>query len=190
MDNKFDDIEDFIIDDSEEVPVYEEPVENTIEPEVPTYEFPTESNVEPTTEESKEEQINPVQPLEETFEPVEPEVPTYEEPTESNVEPTIEQPKEEQVEPVQPLEETLEPVEPEVPTYEEPVVKPVEPLPDYEEPNEHPDGKIVLNKEKEEEPKLEDVGDIKLSDNKSLMFVILIGIIIFIAIMAIPSLFF
>lgn len=152
MDNKFDEIEDIIIDDSEEVPVYEAPVEEINEPA-----------------------IEPVEPLPEYEEPIiEQEVQNYEN----------------SVDPVKPLPEYEEPtIEQEDPSYED-KVEPVKPLPDYEEPNEHPNGKIVLKKEKEEEKELVDVGDFKLTDNKSLMFVIVVGIIIFVAIMILPKLFY
>lgn len=90
------------------------------------------------------------------------------------------------------------PVEPE-PIYEDALTDtnevnygPVELEPTYdEEVNEHPDAIVTLNNKEEEEQenvKVEDIPNIKLSDNKSLKFVIIIGVIILIAIMLLPLL--
>ena len=54
---------------------------------------------------------------------------------------------------------------------------------------EHPDAKITLNNEKEEEidkKELEELKDIKLSDNSSLRFVLILGLILLIVIFLIP----
>ena len=57
---------------------------------------------------------------------------------------------------------------------------------------EHPDGKIVLNRETESEtPTFVDDGEpIRITDNKSLMFMFAIGAIILVAIFVIPMIFF
>ena len=95
-------------------------------------------------------------------------------------------------------------VEPE-PVYTE--QQPVEPEPVYTEQQsvnvqssnkdedkfiEHPDGKIVLNRETESEtPTFVDDGEpIRITDNKSLMFMFAIGAIILVAIFVIPMIFF
>ncbi len=64
---------------------------------------------------------------------------------------------------------------------------PVEPSYD-EEVNEHPDAVISLNnkEEEKEETKIEDVPAVKITDNSSLKFVIIVGIIILIAIFLLP----
>ena len=56
---------------------------------------------------------------------------------------------------------------------------------------EHPDGKISLNKNPETETvkiSLSDLEGIKLSENKSLKFALIVGIVLFVAIMLIPLL--
>ena len=97
------------------------------------------------------------------------------------------------------LEENIEvtPVQPE-PVYEDTTVDnevsygPVVLEPTYStEVNEHPTAVVSLNNNYEaenENVKLEDIPNIKLSDNKSLKFVLIIGIIIFVAIMLLPLL--
>jgi len=101
------------------------------------------------------------------------------------------------------IETVQETVAPEVPVYNEPVepVKPVE-LAEITEnsnevnnynPMEHPDAKIVLKKEVEEtkeiDPELEDVKIMKeLVGNKSLLFVLGLGIVLLVVIFALPYL--
>ena len=83
-------------------------------------------------------------------------------------------------------EAVTEPVET---VYPEAVIESAKVSTQYNEFGEHPSGKIVLNSSKEEQEELDsnDLVPIKLTDNKSLMFVFMIGLIIFIVIMLLPK---
>ncbi len=187
----------------EEVPTYEEPIQyNTVEPlpeenvqeasvqnDVPTYENQDEIKNDVQTEEEVPayEEVKPVETQQEYQ--------TYEEPTEYNtVDPLPEDNEQEDFvqndmptyENQDEIENTDVQTEEEIPVYEE--VKPVEPL--QQENNEfleHPDAKIELKKEEKiEKNDNTKVESIKLSDNKSLTFVIIVGIIILVAILLLP----
>ena len=127
-----------------------------------------------------------VQPVESTTEAtVQTEEPTYEEATVQPVEPTYE---EATVQPVEPTyeEATVQPVEP---AYEEATVQPVKPIEDESYVNENPNAQVNLMKGEEEETHhVEDVSNEKITDNKSLMFVLVIGLVILVAIFVLPML--
>ena len=125
--------------------------------------------VESTTDEAT------VQTEEPTYEEatVQPEEPTYEEATAQSEEPTYE-------------EATVQPVEA---TYEEPTVQPVKPIEDESYVNENPNAQVNLMKGEEEEiHHVEDASSEKITDNKSLMFVLVIGLVILVAIFVLPML--
>ena len=123
------------------------------------------------------------------------------EPVQNVVQPmyTEEVPVYQPVEPVQEaVQEQVQSVEPtyteETPVYQQPIVDQTGSNTyniSQTELNEHPDGKIVLNKntEIEEEPtekvKLS-LNDLNLKENKTLMFVLGIGLILFIGIILLP----
>lgn len=218
MDNKdFEEVEDIFgenIEENYDVPVYEAqsnnvdnslnvqevPVVDTVNEDVPVYENvqsvePNDSSAASVVDEETQTPIyenviakEPESIAEENVQnysyDVQPEI-TSEPASENNVQTDYD---------VQP---EVTPVEPE-PVYEDvsldnDVVNygPVELEPTYnDEVNEHPDAIISLNNKEEEKSdvKLEDVPNIKLSDNKSLKFVIIIGIIVLVAIMLLPLL--
>ena len=116
-----------------------------------------------------------VQPVESTTDEatVQTEEPTYEEATVQPEEPTYE-------------EATVQPVEP---AYEEATVQPVKPIEDESYVNENPNAQVNLMKGEEEETHhVEDVSNEKITDNKSLMFVLVIGLVILVAIFVLPML--
>lgn len=187
----------------EEVPTYEEPIQyNTVEPlpEENVQEALVQNDVP--TYENQDEMENDVQieeeiPVYEEVKPVETqqEYQTYEEPTEYNTVDPLPEDNEQEVfvqndMPTYENQETTENIdvqtEEQMPVYEE--VKPVEPL--QQENNEfleHPDAKIeLINEQKPEKNVDTKVEPIKLSDNKSLTFVIIVGIIILVAILLLP----
>ena len=128
-----------------------------------------------------------VQPVESTTDEatVQTEEPTYEEATVQPEEPTYEEVT------VQPEEPTYEEatVQPEEPTYEEATVQPVKPIEDESYVNENPNAQVNLMKGEEEETHhVEDVSNEKITDNKSLMFVLVIGLVILVAIFVLPML--
>ena len=140
-----------------------------------------------------------VQPVESTYEEatVQPVEPTYEEATVQAVEPTYEEATVQAVEPtyeeatvqaVEPAyeEATVQPVEP---AYEEATVQPVKPIEDESYVNENPNAQVNLMKGEEEETHhVEYVSNEKITDNKSLMFVLVIGLVILVAIFVLPML--
>lgn len=84
-------------------------------------------------------------------------------------------------------EATVQPVEP---AYEEATVQPVKPIEDESYVNENPNAQVNLMKGEEEETHhVEDVSNEKITDNKSLMFVLVIGLVILVAIFVLPMLF-
>ena len=110
---------------------------------------------------------------------------TYEEATVQAVEPTYEEAI------VQPVEPTYEEaiVQPVEPTYEEATVQPVKLIEDESYVNENPNAQVNLMKgEEEENHHVEDVSNEKITDNKSLMFVLVIGLVILVAIFVLPML--
>lgn len=183
------------VEESYDVPVYEpiadvtpvEPVKEETEEEIPVIE-----DIEPVIEETPAfEENTPVEAVE---------TPIYEMPTVEPVQPveTV-GPVMEEVQPVQP-EPTVEynyDVKPEVDEQSEVAPVPLEPNYEEEAPFteeemsngvEHPNAKVTLQtaeEEVKEEVSNEDL-KINLNDNASLKFVLIIGIIIFIAIMILP----
>ena len=92
---------------------------------------------------------------------------------------------------VQPVESTTDEatVQTEEPTYEEATVQPVKPIEDESYVNENPNAQVNLMKGEEEETHhVEDVSNEKITDNKSLMFVLVIGLVILVAIFVLPML--
>lgn len=186
-------------DTVEEIPVIEdiEPVTPIYTEEVPAFEenAPVEAIETPVYT----NEVEPVMEKVESVEPIQTEEPTFGQPAvQETAEPV------EKVQTDVPVEEptfenpTVEynyDVKPEV--EEQPAVAPVPLEPNYEEEVpftedemsngvEHPDAKITLQKEEvKEEVSNEDL-KISLNDNASLKFVLIIGIIIFIAIMVLP----
>ena len=140
-----------------------------VQPVESTTDEATVQTEEPTYEEAT------VQPVEPTYEEatVQPVEPTYEEATVQAVEPTYE-------------EATVQAVEP---AYEEATVQPVKPIEDESYVNENPNAQVNLMKGEEEETHhVEDVSNEKITDNKSLMFVLVIGLVILVAIFVLPML--
>ena len=92
---------------------------------------------------------------------------------------------------VQPVESTYEEatVQPVEPAYEEATVQPVKPIEDESYVNENPNAQVNLMKGEEEETHhVEYVSNEKITDNKSLMFVLVIGLVILVAIFVLPML--
>ena len=165
--------------DDEQVFVFPDELEDDLDNNVqtadePINEVPTEESVEPTNE------VPTVEPVESTNEvpTEEPVEPTYEVPTAEPVEPTYEVP-------------TVEPVES---TYEVPTVEPVEPTSENAIINENPNAQINLmsngDSESEEIKNDVNIGKINLRENKSLMFALVIGAIILVAIFILPMIIF
>ena len=191
---EFDDEQVFVFPDELEddldnnVQTADEPINEvpTVEPVDPTYEVPTEEPVESTNEVPT---VEPVEPTNEvpTAEPVES---TYEVPTVEPVEPTNEVPTAEPVESTYEVP-TVEPVEP---TNEVPTVEPVESTSENTIINENPNAQINLmsnGDSKSEEIKNDvNIGKINLRENKSLMFALVIGTIILVAIFILPMIIF
>lgn len=205
MDNKdFEEVEDIFgenIEENYDVPVYDVQSNNEIDNSVNVQEVPSVDTV------------NEELPVYENVQPVEEVAPIYENvvmpESESSIEnnsydvqsevtenPVVEPSFEDSIQPDYEVQPEVAPVEPE-PVYEDVSLNndevnygPVMPEATYEEVNEHPDAIVSLNNKEEEkaEVKLEDVPNIKLSDNKSLKFVIIIGIIVLVAIMLLPLL--
>ena len=83
-------------------------------------------------------------------------------------------------------EATVQPVEP---AYEEATVQPVKPIEDESYVNENPNAQVNLMKGEEHETHhVEYVSNEKITDNKSLMFVLVIGLVILVAIFVLPML--
>ena len=167
MDNKdFEEVEDIFgaeLDENYDVPVFDEQAntdndEVAVKEEAPVYDVKPEVVEEPVNEASTYD-IKPE--VEETVTP----------------EPVVDAPTYGPV-PVEPVEYTTD------------EVQPVSVETNYEALNEHPDAVVSLNnnsnEEEKEEVKLEDVPPVKLGDNKSLKFVLIIGIIILVAIFFLP----
>ena len=143
--------------------------EATVQTEEPTYEEATAQAVEPTYEEATVQAVEP----------------TYEEATVQPVEPAYE---EATVQPVEPTYEEVT-VQPEESKYEEATVQPVKPIEDESYVNENPNAQVNLMKGEEEEiHHVEDASSEKITDNKSLMFVLVIGLVILVAIFVLPML--
>ena len=189
--------------DDEQVFVFPDELEDDLDNNVqtadePINEVPTEEPVEPTND------VPTVEPVESTNDvpTVEPVEPTYEVPTVEPVEPTYEVPTAEPVEPtyevptVEPVESTYEvpTVEPVESTYEVPTVEPVEPTSENAIINENPNAQINLmsngDSESEEIKNDVNIGKINLRENKSLMFALVIGAIILVAIFILPMIIF
>ena len=172
--NKFDELED-IIDDTVDTnnvfnPEYTE--QTTVEPE-PVYTEQT--TVEPEPVYAEQQPVEP-EPVYTEQQPVEPE-PVYTEQQSVESESVY-------------TEQTT--VEPEPVYTEQQSVNVQSSNKDEDKFIEHPDGKIVLNRETESEtPTFVDDGEpIRITDNKSLMFMFAIGAIILVAIFVIPMIFF
>ncbi|MBP3765774.1 MAG: hypothetical protein J6G98_01145 [Bacilli bacterium] len=199
MDNKdFDEIEDIFDDDIEEnydVPVFEPQASDVDMADSVNDEVPSVDTVNQVDEVPVYENIASPETLESKMVNEEVETPIFEG-TISSDSNTM---NEDTINGDSSLEENIEvtPVQPE-PVYEDTTVDnevsygPVALEPAYStEVNEHPTAVVSLNNNYEEENenvKLEDIPNIKLSDNKSLKFVLIIGIIIFVAIMLLPLL--